>query len=82
MTRSRAKRQQQRQVEILIDICHRKFYAHWDQYDDDACTRMMVMDIYDAALGEAGREVTTVLKYPPEIKKVPDDLIIFSKIMV
>ena len=57
MTRSRAKRQQQRQVEILIDICHRKFSAHWDQYDDDACTRMMVMDIYDAALGEAGREV-------------------------
>ena len=26
--------------------------------------------------------VTTVLKYPPEIKKVPDDPIIFSKIMV
>ena len=27
-------------------------------------------------------ESTTVLKYPPEIKKVPDDMIIFSKITV
>ena len=26
--------------------------------------------------------ITTVLKYPPEIKKVPDDLITFSKITV
>ena len=28
------------------------------------------------------QQVTTVLKYPPEIKKVPDDMIIFSKITV
>ena len=56
MTRSRAKRQQAKQVKILIEMCHENVSAHWDQYDDDACTRMMVMDIYDAALGEAGRQ--------------------------
>ena len=31
---------------------------------------------------EKTSQVTTVLKYPPEIKKVPDDMIIFSKITV